>query len=54
MNKQGPVIYDTHAAVKRLQATGLPQNQAEAVVHEQVIILEQNLANKADIEKIQA
>ena len=45
-------LYDTLAAVRRLTEAGLPEPHAEAVVREQVHVMEHNLATKADIEKL--
>ncbi len=49
---QTTIVYDTHAAVRRLTKTGMPEPQAEAVVREQSLLLEHNLATKADIEAL--
>jgi len=49
MNPQSAAIYDTHAAIQRLTSKGMPEPQAEAVIHEQFLILEHNLATKVDI-----
>ena len=51
---QTTIVYDTHAAVQRLTETGMPEPQAEAVVREQSLLLEHNLATKADIELVKA
>jgi len=48
------VVYDTHAAVRRLTGSGMPEPQAEAVVREQASVLERNLATKADADAIKA
>jgi len=48
------VLYDTHAAVRRLTGAGMPEPHAEAVVREQVHLIEHNLATKADIEAARA
>jgi len=52
MAQTSNVVYDTHAAVRRLAAAGMPEPHAEAVVREQVHLIEHNLATKADIEKL--
>ena len=44
------VVYDTHAAVRRLTEAGLPEPQA--VVREQTLLLEHNLATKTDIKTL--
>ncbi len=51
---QTTIVYDTHAAVLRLTETGMPEPQAVAVVREQSLLLEHNLATKADIELVKA
>jgi len=48
------VLYDTHAAVRRLTGAGMPEPHAEAVVREQVHLIEHNLATKADVEAVRA
>ncbi len=48
--KQTAVVYDTHAAVRRLTEAGISESQAEAMVREQTLLLEHNLATKTDIE----
>ncbi len=50
MTRTATIVYDTHAAVRRLAETGMPERQAEGVVREQALLLEHNLATKADIE----
>ena len=40
---------DTHAAVKKLIDSGMPEKQAESVVEIQARLLDPNLATKADI-----
>ena len=40
---------DTHAAIKRLTATGIPTTQAEAIV-ETISQAEQQIATKADLQ----
>jgi len=52
MAQTSNVVYDTHAAVRRLAAAGMPEPHAEAVVREQVHLIEHNLATKADIETL--
>ena len=44
---------DTHAAVKELIDSGMPEKQAESVVRIQARLLDQNLATKADIAALQ-
>ena len=52
MAQTSDVLYDTHAAIRRLTGAGMPEPHAEAVVREQVHLIEHNLATKADIEKL--
>jgi len=52
MAQTSNVVYDTHAAVRRLAAAGMPEPHAEAVVREQVHLIEHNLATRADIETL--
>ena len=54
MAQTSEVLYDTHAAVRRLTGAGMPEPHAEAVVREQVHLIEHNLATKADIEAARA
>lgn len=48
------VAFDTHRFVKNLTASGFTEKQAEALAHEQVQLLNANLATKADILAIKA
>ncbi len=48
----GNVAIDTLAITKRLEASGMPKKQAEAVAQEQVNFANSNLASKTDIEII--
>jgi len=52
MAQTSNVVYDTHAAVRRLTGSGMPEPHAEAVVREQIHLIEHNLATKADVEKL--
>ena len=52
MEETARPFYDTLAAVRRLTEAGLPEPHAEAVVREQVHVIEHNLATKADIEQL--
>ncbi len=45
-------IYQTHEVVKRLTAAGMPLSQAEAVVNEQVQLMADQLATKADFQAL--
>ncbi len=48
----GNVAIDALSITKRLEASGMPKKQAEAVAHEQVNFANSNLASKTDIEII--
>jgi len=54
MERTIAVVYDSHAAVRRLIDAGMPEPQAEAVVREQANLLECNLATRNDIEETKA
>ena len=54
MPETARTIYDSHAAVRRLTEAGLPESHAEAVVREQIHLIEHDLATKADIAAVQA
>ena len=43
------IAFDSHRFVKNLTASGFTEAQAEALAHEQIHLLEANLANKSDI-----
>ena len=43
------ILVDTLSVTKRLQASGMPKKQAEAVAQEQVHFANNNLATKSDI-----
>jgi hypothetical protein len=47
-------VFDTHAFVKRLTAAGMPEAQAEVLADEQVRLIDDRLATKEDIAKLQA
>ena len=49
MTMQEGAIYDTHAAIRRLTHAGMPEQHAEAVVHEHTHLMDNHLATKADI-----
>ncbi len=46
--------FDTHAFVKRLTAVGMPEPQAEALADEQVRLIDDRLATKEDIARLEA
>ncbi len=47
------VAFDTHAFVKRLTSVGMPEAQAEVLADEQVRLIDERLATKADIAKLE-
>ena len=49
MSETASTLHDTHAAVRRLTAAGMLEPHAEAVVGEQVHLIQHNLATKVDI-----
>ena len=49
MSETAYTLYDIHAAVRRLTAADMPEPHAEAVVGEQVHLIQHNLATKVDI-----
>ena len=50
----GAIAFDTHRFVKRLTEGGFTETQAETLAEEQVALLNDNLATKADIAAVQA
>ena len=48
------IAFDTHRFVKNLMASGFTEAQAEALAHEQILLLEANLATKADLSSVKA
>ena len=48
------IAFDTHPFVKNLMASGFTEAQAEALAHEQILLLEANLATKADLSSVKA
>ncbi len=47
------ITFDTHATVKKLMESGIPEEQAEAIVSVQVDLVNSNLATKHDISLVQ-
>ena len=43
------IAFDSHRFVKSLTASGFTEAQAEALAHEQIHLLEVNLATKSDL-----
>ncbi len=48
------ITFDTHATIKKLVESGMPEKQAEAVVSVQVELVNSNLATKQDIAELRA
>ena len=48
------IAFDTHRFVKNLTASGFTEAQAEALAHEQVHLLDANLATKSDLAAVRA
>jgi hypothetical protein len=48
------VAFDTHAFVKRLTSVGMPEAQAEILADEQVRLIDERLATKTDIARLEA
>lgn len=48
------IVFDTHRFVKNLTASGFTEAQAEALAHEQIHLLEANLATNSDIAAVKA
>lgn len=47
------IVFDTHAFVKRLTAVGMPEDQAEALADEQAKLIDERLATKDDLERLE-
>jgi hypothetical protein len=47
------VIFDSHAFIKRLTAAGMPEQQAEILAEEQVRLIGEHLATKADLKALE-
>ena len=54
MSRSGPVPFDTHRFVKRMTEAGMPPEQAEALVEEQVALLDPHIATKQDVAELVA
>ena len=48
------VAFDSHRFVKNLTASGFTEAQAEALAHEQIHLLEANLATKSDLAAVKS
>jgi hypothetical protein len=47
------ITFDTHKFVKRLTEAGMPLNQAEILADEQTKLIDERLATKDDLEKLE-
>lgn len=47
------LTFDTHKFVKRLTEAGMPLNQAEILAEEQTRLIDERLATKDDLEKLE-
>ena len=47
------IVFDTHAFVKRLTGVGMPEEQAEALADEQAKLIDERLATKDDLERLE-
>ena len=48
------IAFDTHRFVKNLTANGFTEAQAEALAHEQIHLLEANLATRSDVAAVKS
>ena len=48
------IAFDSHRFVKSLTASGFTEAQAEALAHEQIHLLEANLATKSDLAAVRS
>jgi len=48
------IAFDSHRFVKSLTASGFTEAQAEALAHEQIHLLEVNLATKSDLAAVKS
>lgn len=47
------IVFDTHAFVKRLTGVGMPEEQAEALADEQAQLIDERLATKDGLERLE-
>ncbi len=47
------MVFDTHAFVQCLTGVGMPEEQAEALADEQVKLIDERLATKADVANLE-
>ena len=47
------ITFDTHQFIKRLTAAGMPEPQAEILAQQQTELIEDRLATKDDLERLE-
>ena len=47
------IVFDTHAFVKELTEAGMPEAQAEVLARSQANLIDEKLATKEDLEKLE-
>ena len=47
------IVFDTHAFVKELTEAGMPEPQAEVLARSQANLIDEKLATKEDLEKLE-
>ena len=49
----GSLVFDTHAFVKELTGTGMPEPQAEVLARTQARLIDEKLATKQDLKALE-
>ena len=47
------IMFDTHAFVKELTQAGMPEQQAEVLARSQTTLIDEKLATKEDLKKLE-
>ena len=47
------IMFDTHAFVKELTEAGMPERQAEVLARSQATLIDEKLATKEDLKKLE-
>ena len=47
------IMFDTHAFVKELTQAGMPEQQAEVLARSQATLIDEKLATKEDLKKLE-
>ena len=47
------IMFDTHAFVKELIEAGMPERQAEVLARSQAVLIDEKLATKEDLKKLE-